>query len=147
MQGAFAHGSPLWWWYDGWIVVPATAVGLLLTLKVLFWSDVSGRLPVSLALLGLAGVTLGALVSLDRFNLATLHVPSSAWASLSMAGVGVALIGSGALLYRVKGGGRASAAKSEGRSSRGSGAKAAAREATRSRAPAGKRRTQRKAAA
>lgn len=147
MQGAFVHGSPLWWWYDGWIVVPATAAGLLLTLKVLFWSDVSGRLPVSLALLGLAGVTLGALVSLDRSNLATLRVPANAWAALSMAGAAVAIFGSGALLYRVKGSGRASAAKSEGKGPRSNGAKAAAREAARSRAPAGKRRTQRKAAA
>jgi hypothetical protein len=146
MQGAFVHGSPLWWWYDGWIVVPATAAGLLLTLKVLFWSNVSGKLPVSLALLGLAGVTLGALVSLDRSNLVTLRVPAEAWAALSMAGLGVALIGSGALLYRAKGGGHASPARSEGKSSRNSGAKAAAREAARSRAPAGRRRTQRKAA-
>ncbi|MBM3945639.1 MAG: hypothetical protein FJ317_09180 [SAR202 cluster bacterium] len=103
MEGYFSQGSPLWYWYDSWVVVPSTVLAVTLTLRVIFTPSISGRLTTVLSFLALAGATVGGLVALDRLRVLVLTVDPTRGAALSMACVGAAIVASGYMLYRHRG--------------------------------------------
>ena len=98
MQGEYADGTLLKFWYDSLLAVPILVPAAYLTVRATFAMPWSGRVPRAARVVSILGTTFVLLIVLDRFGVETLVLNAQVYGYLSVIGaISAIVVGASAL--------------------------------------------------
>lgn len=92
MQGEYADGTLLKFWYDYLLAVPILVPAAYLTVRATFAMPWSGRVPRAARVVSILGTTFVLLIVLDRFGVETLVLNAQVYGYLSVIGAISAIV-------------------------------------------------------